>query len=819
MEIKCEYNLQQLFNQGKFGTGLKVILFFADNINDHALDIIKQCCMSMLQTQHKQIVFDIFYTLYGLFIKENFTGPSYHYQNADRKLHLENLLTKQVIPKSQTNQINKQELEDLGLVELLPLINQISRVSEYEIYYSQANQEYILNKLQCCGELFKRVIQLKHIFLVCKQILELLHTTNPIYQLWWARLNFMHNQFLDNPVQELKDEILNSFQEFLDNYPVDSKDQAKLYTEFSYIYNYYYRYQEAEVCLLKAQQLLKVRFELTGKLGKKTKFQEEKLPQLVAQIIDQESVEKEIRELPKVQEVLQQYAPQQVNLEEESILFDKPVVDGEIKQDSLSLEEQIVLLGLIHHYKKTLPNDEILQQQVQAYLNLMLDKSNSWIVYSQGLLLRSLNEFNHLKRMERALIQMQTLVDQFNDIQPDSDLRALNLFYSNYPDYYNLSGILAEQWMKVGMMTSGYEIFARLEMWEECVECIVGTGDTQRALKEIEQITAKGLGTVKMKCITGEIKQDPKILKEAWKDSKKRFARAQRSLGEFYFFKEKNYEKSIKSYRKAVKINSYHQKSWYIMGCAYMRLNKLEDAIKSLGEAVRINENDGEIWGNISSCLVALKKFSEAQSALEQGVKYASTDWRLWSNLMAISLRNKKFVRFYSCIEKLVQLDHRELIDEQIIQKITQTFAYQTDQLNQENLVQSNINKKRILKLYEYLAKEIGQKYYIWEGLAKYTELLMIYDQRTAELEKKQILDLLPYYNDVVQYRLKSCQMLQILNWERDMQICQNLVKQLTCLNQDVQLIKDEETIKNVTVYISQQKSRLETILEKKINF
>ncbi|CAK80658.1 unnamed protein product (macronuclear) [Paramecium tetraurelia] len=817
MEIKCEYNLQQLFNKENVSTGLKVILFFADNINDQAIDIIKQCCNKMLQTQHKQLVFDIFYILYGLFIKENFLGPSYHYENADKKLFIENLLTKQVIPKCQTNQISKEQLEEIGLIELLPLINQISRVSEYEIYHSQANQEFILNKLQCCGEPFKRVIQLKHLFLVCKQILDLLHNTNPIYQLWWARLNFIHNQFLDNPVQELKDQILTSFQEFLDNYPVDCKEQAKLYTELSYIYNYYYKYQEAELCLLKAQQLLKVRFELTGILGKKTKFQEDKLPQLVAQIIDQESVEKESKYKSLIQ--FSSGIAKKVNLEEESILFDKPVVDGEIKQDSLSLEEQIVLLGLIHHYKKTLPNDEILQQQVQAYLNLMLDKSNSWIVYSQGLLLRSLNEFHHLKRMERALIQMQTLVDQFNEIQPDSDLRALNLFYSNYPDYYNLSGILAEQWMKVGMMSSGYEIFARLEMWEECIECIVGTGDTQRALKEIEQITAKGFGTVKMKCITGEIKQDPKILKEAWKDSKKRFARAQRSLGEYYFFKEKNYEKSIKSYRKAVKINSYHQKSWYIMGCAYMRLNKLEEAIKSLGEAVRINENDGEIWGNISSCLVALKKFSEAQSALEQGVKYASTDWRLWSNLMAISLRNKKFVRFYSCIEKLVQLDHRELIDEQIISKITQTFAYQTDQLNSENIAQSNINKKRILKLYEHLAKEIGQKYYIWEGLARYTELLIIYDQRMAELENKQILDLLPYHNDIVQYRLKSCQMLQILNWERDMQICQTLVKQLTSLNQDVQKIKDEETIKNITLYISQQKSRLETILETKINF
>jgi len=33
----------------------------------------------------------------------------------------------------------------------------------------------------------------------------------------------------------------------------------------------------------------------------------------------------------------------------------------------------------------------------------MLDKSSNWLVFSKGLLLRSLNEYSRLKRMERAL--------------------------------------------------------------------------------------------------------------------------------------------------------------------------------------------------------------------------------------------------------------------------------------------------------------------------------------------------------------------------------------------------------------------------------
>lgn len=40
----------------------------------------------------------------------------------------------------------------------------------------------------------------------------------------------------------------------------------------------------------------------------------------------------------------------------------------------------------------------------------MLEKQLAWIVSSQGLLDRSLNEFHHLKKLERALGQMDVLV-------------------------------------------------------------------------------------------------------------------------------------------------------------------------------------------------------------------------------------------------------------------------------------------------------------------------------------------------------------------------------------------------------------------------
>ena len=57
-------------------------------------------------------------------------------------------------------------------------------------------------------------------------------------------------------------------------------------------------------------------------------------------------------------------------------------------------------------------------------------------------------------------------------------------------------------------------------------------------------------------------------------------------------------------------------------------------------------------------------------ATLEQAVKFCENNWRIWQNLMFISLQNKKFWKFLMGIEKLTQLNHRQLIDEDILRKV-----------------------------------------------------------------------------------------------------------------------------------------------------
>lgn len=60
---------------------------------------------------------------------------------------------------------------------------------------------------------------------------------------------------------------------------------------------------------------------------------------------------------------------------------------------------------------KTHPADETRMELMRPYITTVLETSNNWLVYSKGLLLRSRNEFERSKTMERSVLQIQGLKD------------------------------------------------------------------------------------------------------------------------------------------------------------------------------------------------------------------------------------------------------------------------------------------------------------------------------------------------------------------------------------------------------------------------
>jgi hypothetical protein len=64
--------------------------------------------------------------------------------------------------------------------------------------------------------------------------------------------------------------------------------------------------------------------------------------------------------------------------------------------------------------KNTNPKCGLLYEEMEVYVRRVLQNPNNWMVYSMALLLRSRQEAEKIKTVDRACMQLSVLVDQMN---------------------------------------------------------------------------------------------------------------------------------------------------------------------------------------------------------------------------------------------------------------------------------------------------------------------------------------------------------------------------------------------------------------------
>lgn len=158
-------------------------------------------------------------------------------------------------------------------------------------------------------------------------------------QWWLLRALFVNQQLLDVPVKNLKVEIEDLLKSISET--IDSKDkniQSKFFLESSIIYNFYGNDDLFSVSLEKTSNLLEFEYGLTGKLGKRTKFQTFDVSQLVLEI---SSGAKEALDDSQVSSV-----PNNLEHNDETLLEKIELKDSDSKNVTMKLGpiEQCVLL-------------------------------------------------------------------------------------------------------------------------------------------------------------------------------------------------------------------------------------------------------------------------------------------------------------------------------------------------------------------------------------------------------------------------------------------------------------------------------------------
>lgn len=245
-----------------------------------------------------------------------------------------------------------------------------------------------------------------------------------------------------------------------------------------------------------ALELLGIDLNLDGKMGRRTKWQSFDLAQLVLDVKLKEVAVTAKPMLPAATENGDNGKSElYVTQDDESILLEQPNLTtgddtvapadlSKLESKELMNEQKIAIQAYVNFiFKTAAAKDDMIFEVIRSYVNVCVTKSTNWLTYAKALLLRSKNEVNRHKHMERSLAQVQALIDQFRD-QKILGLQKIDFsFASSYPMNWGVKLELAQNYQQVGIYMSAYELVKAIAMDEEAVKCLFMAGRQTEAIK------------------------------------------------------------------------------------------------------------------------------------------------------------------------------------------------------------------------------------------------------------------------------------------------------------------------------------------------
>ncbi|KAL8729047.1 MAG: hypothetical protein Q9181_005135 [Wetmoreana brouardii] len=534
----------------------------------------------------------------------------------------------------------------------------------------------------------------------------------------WAQVtvNFWHQKLLNENAASLQESIYHDLQGLDENLRHSNpEEKARRLVQRATIHTQHGFDQKAREDLRRATEETGFEFKLTGRLGKRTKFQETDLSQLVvlAKSADANGAahSKTQADSPAGQALgaAEMVQPQALDLNDDTLLevtaFSKevpktslvdetdmsPSLAGLDPSDQPTLQplDSIILLAYASSITNTSPSDGLTREETLPYaVRVLQGTSSNWQIYTQALLVRSRIEGYRSRTIERGVLQLQALVDQVivetasgsprnnPSIQVTDDggtspflprpkpsesapaaerLKYIHQLAS--PTRWELEAELANRWVSLGGLRTALEIYERLQMWAEVALCWAANDREDRARKIIRrQLYASATPSTniaeskssiddedvsvdhltlernplpadapRLFCILGDLEQSPSMYDKAWEISDQRHARAQRSLGKYYF-NQGDLGKAEEAYAKSLRVNALNHSTWFSLGCIRLQLEDWTGAVEAFRRAIQIVDTDAESWSNLAAALLQLSPKTAINSVKEGSTGQAALD-------------------------------------------------------------------------------------------------------------------------------------------------------------------------------------------------
>ena len=431
-------------------------------------------------------------------------------------------------------------------------------------------------------------------------------------------------------------------------------------------------------------------YALTGRLGKRTKFQEKEISQLI--VLAKSALPQQAKDNVEISGLsLNKVAPKDaskpriVDLNDdtllESISFSRGSDDNtkadeadELPQILQSLDpgnqplldplDSIILLGMASSITNTTPADGLTREGTLPYAERVIaGGSSNWQVHTQALLVRSRIEGYRSRTIERGVLQLQALVDQvIAETSPDDltmasdgidDPPAVTSFLPKptsgesaplserlkyihqlaSPPRWKLEAELADRWVSLGGLRTALEIYERLQMWAEVALCWAANDREDKARLIIRQQLYNSSNKDSSKELINENEDDIADDYDTEKDPLPADApRLFCILGDI--------ESSATAYERAWEVSNHrYARAQRSLGKLYMSANDYAKADEAYAKSLRVDPQNHPTWFTLGCVRLQTEDWAGAIDAFGRAVQIEDTDAESWSNLAVALLR------------------------------------------------------------------------------------------------------------------------------------------------------------------------------------